>query len=777
MMNDHPHRTYKLETQYVPAEKDFLINFGSKTLKAIRINLPEPPPNPNEITGYGLQPHEQKFERLKFPDKIVQLEKECYDYFKSKRDASNYDVQERFWDQLRIRAKELAEEIVWMKHFIWHMHNGYWCYIDGQPTYIPGWHFSYLHLHWMTLEKSSGYPEFSIRQNRRFQFREYIYNTTETFADLDENGVAYKVDGKYRMKDLGQRTFIGTIEPKGRREGLTNEFCHIITRIMTETKGADNLGTIVSMDGNNAETHFKKKLLPAFKKWPIWLKPIWKGGVTDIVFDVPKGVLDPNVNVLGSTINYTDSGSDLANDGKKIMAAGFDEQGKGKRVGNVGNRWQINKETMTLGAGTNILGYCTHPSTVEKMDEGGLDYKEMCDMSDFYTRTQMGQTISGLAVSYMPSSFCLRGYTDVFGKPVLHRPTDRQRLLGYDKEIGSQTYIQQRRRMLYDEKNPKKMEEYRSFVRKFPEEYSDCWKGVAGYIGFPTEQTEDRLLELELKPEHTNGRLKWVNDIRFGNVEFIHDSNGPWEVAYIPKPMEANLKATMDYYSAFEGEYVPMYRPLRPTTCIIGVDPHEFHNEGDAKRIADNSKLSKTGITVVMRRNKLIDKNDFDRKGWTTQRAVATYEEHTKTNVEAAEQALMAAIFWGGLINLERNKTEILSRLIEWKYGGYLNHNTNILPSGEIQIDPNAGTHLMGENKKKLFSYTKDQLTEHVHVEPLPSVLKQAAEISSMEQLTKYDRLASYMHGVAGLQSVYAEMLESMDDNDVDCLGITGRAV
>lgn len=772
----HP-KDIALEQEYSAAESTFLVNFGSKTIKPIRINLPQPPFT-EYIDGYGLKPHQQVFKRKEFPPALVALEKAAYDHFKGKRDTNNYEIQEYFWDTLRTRAKELKEEIKFMKHFIWHMHNGYWCYIDGQPTYIPGWHFSYLHLHWMTLDKGEGYPEYSLRQNRRFLFREYLYKTKETFADLDEKGRAYKVDGKYRMKEMQERTFLGSIEPKGRREGLTNEFCHIITRIMTETYGADNLGTIVSMDGDNAEVHFKKKLVPAFRRWPIWLKPIWRGGVTELVFDLPKGVYDPTIKVLGSTLNYTASGADTSNDGKKIMAAGFDEQGKGKRQGSVGNRWQINKETMTLEAGAKILGFCTHPSTVEKMEEGGQDYKEMCDMSDFYVRDSAGQTISGLAVSFMPTSFGLRGFNDKFGKPVLLSPSKRQIALGYSKDMGSQTWIAKRRLQLYDEKDAKKMDEFRSFVRKFPETYEDCWKGVAGYIGLPVEQIEERLAEIEAKPEWVRGRLEWVNKVRFGSVYFEHDPQGEWEVCYIPDNKTANLKTSMEYYSAMEDAYIPMMRPLYPMFGVVGVDPHEFNNKGESAMLNSRfTKLSDTGITVTARRNKNIDSNDFDKKNWKTPRAIATLEKRFASNGDVAEEALKAAILWGCLIHIERNKTEVWSKIIEWKYGGYLNHNAEILPNGQLQVDPMPGTFMSPNIKKKGFSLLKDQLVNHVHIECLPSLLKQAKEISSMEELTKYDRLASWLNALIGTESIYAEVMSYQEDEEVTSLGIMGRAV
>jgi len=770
-------RMRSVENQYVKADDSFLINFGSKNLKPIRISLPQPPPL-NYIHGYGLPPSEQFFKRLKVPDKIEELQLQCYDFFKNKR-GSHYDIQKRFWSLLKKRANELKYEIKWMKLFRWHMQYGYWFFNDGKPTYITGWHFSYLHLHWMTLRKGEGYPEYDERQRRRFLFRKYLAETTETFMDRDSNGNAIKVNGKYRMVDLGKRVFFGAIEPKGRREGLTNEFCHIITRIMTETTGTDNLGTVVSMDGDNAGTHFKKKLVPAFKRWHLWLQPTWKGGATEIEFNTPKTVLHPNVNVLGSSINFTDSASDTKNDGKKIMVAGYDEQGKGKRVGNVINRWQINKETMSLEAGGDILGFCTHPSTVEKMNEGGQDYKEMCDISNFYSRGEDGQTVSGLSISYMPTSYCLRGFTDKFGNPILLKPTKRQMAMGYKKTIGSQAWVQRKRLELFDEKDPKKMDAYRSFVRKFPEDYDDCWKGVTGFIGFPVELIEERVFELDKDIKYVRGRFEWINGTRLSTVEFIEDNEGQWYVSQVIKPHEANLKTTMDYYSAFADDYVPMFRPLQPQKFIVGVDPHEFNNKGESMALKSRfTKLSDTGICVLRRRDKDIDTNDFDKKNWKTKHCVAALQERFPNNVVVAEEALKVAIYYGGLIHLERNKTEVWSHIIRWQYGGYLNHMAEQFPDGRIQVDPTPGTFMATQSKKKMFTLAKDHLVDHTHIEKITPLLRQAKDISSMEELTKYDLLAAFMAALIGDTSIYADIMQFQDGNDeVVSLGIQGKVV
>jgi hypothetical protein len=348
----------KYNDLYSRHDASFLVNWGSKTLTPIRISLPDPP-KLELIDGYGLHPDEQIFRRLTVPPRLLKLEESVKLEFVTKdRGASSSRVLKRFWEKLENRKEDYKEEIDFIKKFIYHMYSGYWCFIDGKPTYLPGWYFSYLNANKITLDIGRGYPEYREKSRLRWLFREYIYNTTETFADIDrKTNLAFKVPDEngrmiYRMVDTGKKLFYGTIEPKDRRGGLTNEYCHLLLRMAMAHRGEDRLCTIVSMGGENAETHFKKKLIPAFNDMPLWLKPIYKGSTilqSNQIEFISKDYGE--IGQLGTTINYTDSGADLANDGKMLLSAGFDEQGKGKRMGNVQNRWQVNREAMSLGGG------------------------------------------------------------------------------------------------------------------------------------------------------------------------------------------------------------------------------------------------------------------------------------------------------------------------------------------------------------------------------------------------------------------------------------------
>lgn len=760
---------------YSRHDTSFLVNWGSKKLTPIRISLPFPPPL-HLIDGYGLHPDDQVFKRLTVPPRLLKLEERVkLEFVQKDRGASSARVIKRFWELLENRKETYKEEVLFIKRFIYHMHYGYWCFIDGKPTYIPADYFSYLNTYKMTLDVGRGYPEYREKSRLRWLFREYLERTTETFADIDhKTGRAYKVEDEsgrmvYRMVKTGKKLFFGSIEPKDRRGGLTNEYCLKLLRRAMTNRGEDRLCTIVSMGGENAEVHFKKKLVPAFNDMFIWLKPVYKGST---IFDgnqlefISKDYSE--IGHLGTTINYTDSAGDLANDGKMIICAGFDEQGKGKRVGNVQDRWNVNKEAMGLGAGEFILGWCMHPSTVEKMTEGGQDYKDMCDLSDFYERTPNGQTKSGLSILFMPSSYCLEKYMDKFGQPVLEKPTDRQIRLGYNKRIGSKTYISNIRRALYDPEDPAKMTAYRSIVRKYPESYEECWTGVAGQLGFPNEFIRKRKEQLELKKETIRGEFIWTDKMKL-IVTFVPMEDGRWVLSKILSPTESCQVTTMEQYSAFEGKEIVANRPAGRIQTIVGIDSHQFSNQAEARYIeARDTKKSETGISILQRRDKTIDKDD-NPKTWKTKKYIGYFKGRLATSADQADEALKAAVYTNGLINIETNRREVWEEIVKMKMGGYLNFKVEMLASGELKMSYIPGTTLGASNKPTGFNMLADYLEYYWAIIPIYELLCDCDDISSMEELTKYDGIASAIQCLFGDDSIYPELLsEGFDDLEKD---------
>lgn len=765
----------RYSNMYRPADTSFVINVGSKRLRPIRISLPKPP-RFHLIDGWGKHPDDQYFRKLEIPERLARLEKEIMSQYKDKNRGINGNaILTTFWEELENRKKYLEDEIAFMKKVIWHMWYGYWVYIDGKPTFLPPWYYSYLNFHRMTTKAGYTYPEYRDRNRIFWVARFYLQNTTETFADYDKDGIAIKIPDeegnmRYRMLDTGRKLFVGTIEPKGRREGRTNEGCHTIRRIMGATRGADKLGTIVSMGGENAETHFRQKLIPAWNAEPLWIRPVWVGGFgkfRQLEFRA-NGMTD--VDTLDTMINFTDSADDLANDGKMLFAGLFDEQGKGKRTGNVQDRWNVNKEAMTLGGGSDIIGWSIHPSTVEKMEEGGKDYMDMCDLSNFYKRGKDGQTATGLAVIYMRSSHGLEGFLDKWGQAVLFGPTERQIRHGYKPRIGSVTYVKNRRRDLYDENDPKKMEQYRSFVRKHPEDYDECWTGVAGQLGLDNEKIRRRKLQLLNKTETVTGELVWADKLRL-IVRFEECPNGRWIVAELPEREDANQISTMEQFSAIEGDDVTMNRPAYPNRYMIGMDIQEFSNKAESVHIeAKGTKLSDTAIAILKRGDRKIQEDDPRKCG---KKFIASFRSRLSSNIEAFDEVQKAMILWGALVSLEQNRKDIWQTFVEKRFAGYLNFNVERLADGQFQIAAKPGTFLTPKRKKDGFTFLADYVSLYCDNEPIYEFLDDLDQISSMEELTKHDRIAAHMHALIGDDSIYADLLDGVqaDQDSFEILG------
>ena len=166
----------KYSPLYRDADKNFTVNFESRNLRPISITLPTPP-RLDLIDGWGLHPDDQTFKKLEIPRKLKDLENRILSRFSEKTRAVNGNtVLTAFWEEFESRQEEMKDEIEFVKKFIYFMWYGYWVFIDGKPTYIPPWYFSYLNIHRMTVENGYAYPEYRDKGRMRFLFRHLLQN-------------------------------------------------------------------------------------------------------------------------------------------------------------------------------------------------------------------------------------------------------------------------------------------------------------------------------------------------------------------------------------------------------------------------------------------------------------------------------------------------------------------------------------------------------------------------------------------------------------------------
>jgi hypothetical protein len=195
---------------YKGARRYFAINNGDGTeedpdLHAMVFKLPDVPSDITLIKNYGKHPDEQIYFRDPIPLGLTNLEREAIDYLQDKSQnhkneyISGFKISEMFWRLLFDNADAYKEEIKFIKYTQWKRVYGEWCYIDGEPIWIPPWLYSYLN-YWVLdgVKDNGGYPEFRIRDWKAFCFFHYLYTTSETFKNRDKNGVAVKDENGHK---------------------------------------------------------------------------------------------------------------------------------------------------------------------------------------------------------------------------------------------------------------------------------------------------------------------------------------------------------------------------------------------------------------------------------------------------------------------------------------------------------------------------------------------------------------------------------------------------
>ncbi len=127
------------------------------------------------------------------------------------------------------------------------------------------------------------------------------------------------------------------------------------------------------MDADNAEKHYYKKLLPAWRKnYPMWLRPATSSNNAPktIKLEVPSNVFA--FKGLNSSIDYTESAGERKNDGDKLYYDLCDEEGKCFGLGNVRSKCSTEALRMSriLLSVISLMGEDSKPRTVTETHRG-----------------------------------------------------------------------------------------------------------------------------------------------------------------------------------------------------------------------------------------------------------------------------------------------------------------------------------------------------------------------------------------------------------------------
>jgi len=554
------------------------------TIGGLDIQLPKAP-NKKEILFYDRKPAMQMWERLPVPTELQRIRSmdEWYEM--------PSDFKKRFSPYIEKEFKRRRE--------------GLWFYNNGVPTYITGRH--YMLLQWSKMD--IGYASYL-----EFQRRLFIH-----FA-------ACEADPRS----------IGQMYTKCRRSGYTNMSAAILVDEGTQVK--DKLLGIQSKTGKDAQENiFMKKVVPMFTSYPFFFKPIQDGTTNprmELAFREPskritkKNKTSNKGEALNTIINWKNT-TNNAYDGEKLHILYLDEAGKWERPTDIREAWRIEKTCLIVGR--KIIGKALVGSTVNPMDKGGNQYKEIWRDSDPEDRNANGRTKTGLYRLFIPAYEALEGFFDKHGNPIVDDPEKPVQTIDGDYvDIGAKTYLKNERDALKNDAR-----ELNEFIRQFPftidEAMRDSIEGSTFNIGKIYEQVQ---YNQELYPHPVvRGNFSWKEGAKDKEVMFNPNPQGRWRIAWLPK-------------AEMQNKYVIKHNKRHPANDHIGVGGVDSY---DLDSTTDN-RGSKGACHLYNRFNMSAPANMF----------VAEYASRPPLARIFYEDILMAAVFYGYPLLIENNKYGIV---------------------------------------------------------------------------------------------------------------------
>lgn len=465
---------------------------------------------------------------------------------KWQREDSPIGLNETNWNS--------SEYIDWVKTQVKYRSQGYWTYINGNPTYMTGsyWFF----LQWVRIEED--YPNFRQIQN------EYMIFWEACVADERCYGMMYGKNRRMGATSLA----IGDLLKAG---------------ILFREK---RIG-MVSKTGKDSRDVFDR-LVTAFKRLPPFFKPSVDGTTTpktELIFREEtkkrkKGQRISSNTGMNTMIRWFNTALNSM-DGMRIFRALLDETSKFPPDVPFDKYWRIVRTSLVKGRV--IFGKAMVVSTVNAMNDGGSEFKSVYYQSK--ERDSNGRTLSGLYSIYIPAQYCLEGFFDEYGYSIVEDPEQPIKTdVGDIVDIGATTYLNNILESLKD-----KPEEYNEQLRQFPMQESDMFRDSSTDCYFNVlkleEQTAWNREELnEDKYYHNDevirGNFTWLNGVNDSKAVFHPDNeNGRFWIAKgcLPPEEYRNQKYTTTKWG------ITAWAPGNENLGCIGIDPFNRAKTSDGR--------------------------------------------------------------------------------------------------------------------------------------------------------------------------------------------------
>ena len=601
------------------------------------IQLPKKPAK-NDILFSGNKKEDQYWRRTEMPDDLKRV-----------RSMDEWlEAPKEFRDK---HIKFIQQEFTRRKEGVWFMNN-------GVATYLTGRH--YMMLQWSKLD--IGYPYYLEFQHRLFLHQKACESDPRS---------------------------MGQIYTKCRRSGYTNMSAAVLLDEATQVK--DKLLGLQSKTGKDAQENiFMKKVVYMFKTYPFFFKPIQDGTTNprvELAFREPSKRITKNNKTstkgeaLNTIINWKNT-TNNAYDGEKLHMLYLDEAGKWEKPTDIREAWRIQKTCLIVGR--KIIGTAIVGSTVNPMDKGGKEYKDLWADSDPNQRNENGRTRSGLYRIFIPAYEAMEGFFDRFGNPIVENPETP--VMGIDDEevnVGAKTFLKNERKSLKDDHS-----ELNEVIRQFPFTEDEAFRdSIQGSLFNLTKIYEQVQHNDNLYPNPVViGNFVWENGVQDSKVIFAPDINGRFRVAWQP-PAEERNKVINER---------GVRKPGNAHVGVGGVDSYDLDATLDGRG-------SKGAMHLYNKFNMTAPSNMF----------VVEYASRPPLAKIFYEDVLMAAVYYGYPILIENNKYGIARYFEQRGYDGYLMDRPQHLSSSSSKV--NVKTKGIPSNSADVIQSHAQAIEDYIH--------------------------------------------------------------
>ena len=703
-------------------------NQGGKkiTLQGLDVHLPPEPPR-YKIQGNHLSVKNQKWKRTELPS------------FEAKDikiwSGTEYEPnQELSWDMVRReeyikqtgydpwendskgkpkKVQGIESDLSYVNHKleafrkqeIERCKNGHWFMLAGKPTYLTG--FTYAYFNWWKIPNTkTGYPD----------YRQYV-------TDL-----GYVIE-------VVRQDFIRLGLILASMRGIGKTYYSLCVQYFITIFRKTAYSGMQSKNDDSAAGMWRR-FSECISKLPEFLVPINNFGNTvtkeSISFKAPKAK-HPNPfydrwmrnKELSSTVDYKNA-TDRAYDSETLYVLLQDEIGKIESPNNIINRFDVIRHCVYRG--NTKTGFILGFTTVGNMEKGGGDqFKSLYENADLKKVTETGWTLNG-CVKYFISALDATKY-DEYGK------SDRK---------ASKEFHDANRKALKQEGDV--TGDYTSYIaycqnNPYTEEEAFMIGGKECLFNASILQSRQFVASREDYTGVVRGDLEWVDE-KWGKVKFVPNAvNGLWEIS---TDLEGKPFLPEDFVNKTtvqkRAENVYSVKLPNDNYFSAGMDPTSH------RYVLNKNKASKPAITVQ-------SKSNFHWPEDLCNTPIAHYVGRIESPKEQAEHAIMASLFFGMQILIEKNKSNVSDYITDWGFLDILMTRPGSRTLDPFDVGANSNTQLIDQYT----ALAKDDIIENGKKLRILQIIKDALEFNTKDT-TKFDSFVSY-----GLSLVAAEKYKGTD--------------